>query len=60
MAALLTIKDFCDEYCISRSTAYRLRESGDVPHIHIGRAVRIRSEDAQRWYESLSGSNAND
>lgn len=60
MAALLTIKDFCDEYCISRSTAYRLRESGDVPHIHIGRAVRIRREDAEHWYETLCGSNAND
>ena len=60
MAALLTIKTFCDEYCISRSTAYRLRESGDVPHIHIGRAVRIRREDAERWYNSLCESQAND
>lgn len=60
MAALLTIKGFCDEYCISRSTAYRLRDSGDVPHVRIGRAVRIRCADAERWYQSLDGSAAND
>jgi len=54
MAALLTIKDFTGEYSLSRSTAYRLRDSGDVPHVHVGRAVRIRREDAERWYASLS------
>ena len=60
MAKLLTINDFCEEYSVSRSTAYRLRDSGDVPHINIGRATRIRSEDAQRWYESLVDQSAND
>lgn len=60
MAALLTIQNFCDTYNVSRSTAYRLRDSGDVPHVHIGRAVRIRREDAERWYESLFEKTAND
>lgn len=53
MAALLTIRAFCEEYGLSRSTAYRLHHRGEVPHVHIGRAVRIRREDAERWYESL-------
>lgn len=53
MAALITIRYFCDEYGISRSTAYRLRDRGEVPHVKIGRAVRIRREDAERWYKSL-------
>ena len=60
MPALMMIKDFCREYNVSRSTAYRLRDSGDIPHIKIGRATRIRRDDAQRWYESLPESNAND
>ena len=60
MAALLTLGSFCNEYCISRSTAYRLRDSGDVPHVKIGRAVRIRREDAERWYTSLCEDTAND
>lgn len=59
MPALLTIKAFCREYCVSRSTAYRLRDSGAVPHVHIGRAARIRREDAERWFASL-GQAAND
>lgn len=58
--ALLTIKVFCDEYSVSRSTAYRLRDSGDVPHVKIGRATRIRREDAECWYESLRENAAND
>ena len=60
MAALLTVKGFCQEYEVSRSTVYRLRDSGDVPHVKIGRATRIRSEDAQRWFASLSEHTAND
>lgn len=60
MAALITINFFCEEYGVSRSTAYRLRDSGAVPHVHIGRAVRIRREDAERWYQSLSDDAAND
>ncbi len=60
MPALITIKYFCAEYGVSRSTAYRLRDSGAVPHVKIGRAVRIRREDAERWYESLRDDTAND
>lgn len=59
MAALITVNQFCDEYSISRSTAYRLRDSGSVPHVKIGRATRIRREDAERWYDGLFES-AND
>lgn len=57
MATLMKINEFCDEYCVSRSTAYRLRDRGDLPHVRIGRAVRIRREDAERWYNSLIASN---
>lgn len=60
MPALITIQYFCGEYNVSRSTCYRLRDSGDVPHVHIGRAVRIRREDAERWYNSLFENSAND
>lgn len=60
MASLLTIQNFCEEYNVSRSTVYRLRDSGEVPHVHIGRTVRIRREDAVRWYQSLFDDAAND
>jgi excisionase family DNA binding protein len=60
MASLIKISDFCEEYSVSRSTAYRLRDSGAVPHVKIGRAVRIRREDAEAWYQSLVDDAAND
>lgn len=60
MAALITIKNFCDEYGLSRSTVYRLRDRGEVPHVKIGRSTRIRRVDAERWYQSLAESAAND
>jgi excisionase family DNA binding protein len=60
MSSLFTLRGFCREYEVSRSTAYRLRDQGAVPHVKIGRATRIRREDAQRWYESLINDADND
>jgi len=51
---------FCDHYNVSRSTAYRLNERGELPFVHIGRSVRIRREDAEAWYASLTSEAAND
>ena len=51
---------FCDYYNVSRSTAYRLHERGELPLVYIGRAVRIRREDAEAWYASLTSEAAND
>jgi excisionase family DNA binding protein len=60
MPALITVSYFCENYGVSRSTCYRLRDRGEVPHVRIGRAVRIRREDAGRWYVSLRDDAAND
>ncbi len=60
MAALITIDQFKNEYNISRSTVYRLRDRGEIRFVHIGRSVRIRREDVESWYQSLLGEPAND
>ena len=60
MPALFTIMHFCDHYNVSRSTAYRLNERGELPFVHIGRSVRIRREDDEAWYASLTSEAAND
>jgi excisionase family DNA binding protein len=60
MSALITISDFRRIYCVSRSTVYRLREAGDIKFVHIGRAVRIRREEAEKWFASLPSDPAND
>ena len=57
---LLTIRDFQNEFRVSRSTVYRLAERGEITFVHVGRAVRIRREEADRWYASLTFEGAND
>ena len=59
-SALLTIAEFQHHFNVSRSTIYRLRDRNELPFVHIGRAVRIRREDAERWYETLFVDHAND
>tara|TARA_B100000678_G_scaffold290613_1_gene303995 strand:- start:7068 stop:7268 length:201 start_codon:yes stop_codon:yes gene_type:complete len=52
---LITIEQFCERYAVSRSTLYRLVESDDISLIKIGRASRIRLEEAERWARGLPG-----
>ena len=53
MKALLTIADFTSAYGVSRATVYRLVEKGDLNFVHIGRAVRLRTEEVEIWYRNL-------
>ena len=50
----MTIAEFCAEYRISRTTAYRLITAGLIPVMKVGRASRIRATDAQNWAASLA------
>lgn len=59
MPALMTIRNFCDEYNLSRSTAYRLKDRGDIDFVHVGRAVRIRRDVAEAWFANLTAANCN-
>jgi excisionase family DNA binding protein len=54
MKALITLGEFTATYGVSRSTAYRLAGRGQFSFVHIGRAVRLRTEEVERWYASLS------
>ncbi len=53
MRALITIGEFQDTYGLSRSTVYRLAERGCITFLKVGRATRIRCEDAEQWFASL-------
>ncbi|MEP2990613.1 MAG: helix-turn-helix domain-containing protein [Parasphingorhabdus sp.] len=57
---LITIAEFCKIYRVSRSTFYRLVSGGDITIIKIGGATRIKVEDANSWFESLSADNDNE
>jgi excisionase family DNA binding protein len=46
---LLTIEDVMKRLRVSRSMAYKLTESGALRSIRIGRSVRVRPADLDRF-----------
>lgn len=54
MKKLLTITEFIDRYGVSRSTVYRLFDTGTIKPIKIGRSTRIKIEDAESWVDALT------
>lgn len=54
MKALISITEFQQTFGVSRSTVYRLVERGELEFVRIGRAVRIRRDEAEAWCSSLS------
>jgi excisionase family DNA binding protein len=49
---LLNAQDVAEALSIGLSTVYLLLERGELPSIRIGRSVRIRSEDLEKFVES--------
>jgi excisionase family DNA binding protein len=50
---LLSIPDFCREFRLSRSFAYRLLRDRTLTAVKVGRLTRIRREDAEAWVAAL-------
>jgi excisionase family DNA binding protein len=48
---LLKINDVASTLNISRSLAYFIVETGELPAVRIGRSVRIKSEDLRAFIE---------
>ncbi len=49
---LLIAQDVAAALNMGLSTVYQLVERGELPSIRIGRSVRIRSEDLEKFVES--------
>lgn len=49
---LLTFEDLTEVLSVSRRTAIRLRDNGSIPAVKIGRSVRFRLSDVERFIES--------
>jgi len=55
----LTIKEFCEEYKVSRRHLYRLWTAKKGPKKkHSGNRVIISEKDAEDWYEALPNERA--
>jgi excisionase family DNA binding protein len=53
MQNLMSIREFQERFSVSRSTVYRLKQRGEFPFVKVGAAVRIRTDDAESWFERL-------
>jgi excisionase family DNA binding protein len=51
---LLSLRDFCREFKLSRSYAYRMLRDGTLRGVKVGRLTRIRREDAECWAAALT------
>lgn len=40
---------------LGRSTIFKILASGEIPTVRVGRAVRIRRIDLERWIEQRAG-----
>lgn len=51
MTALLRARDVAERLSISASAVYRLAETGELPCVRIGGAVRFEQADVDRYIE---------
>jgi excisionase family DNA binding protein len=45
----LTVADLCELLGISRTLAYQLVAEHTIPAVRIGRAIRVRRADVEKW-----------
>jgi excisionase family DNA binding protein len=56
---LLRVEEVAEILQVSRAFGYQLVQRGEIPGVHLGRAVRVRREDLQRYIEANVRSSGN-
>ena len=51
LGPILTVPETAEYLKLSKSKVYYLVQRNQIPHIKIGKNVRIRREDLQKWLE---------
>ena len=49
---LYTVPEIRAMLKIGKSRAYQLVQSGEIPHVRIGKLLRVRADDLERYLES--------
>lgn len=47
--AYLTVAELSEELSISSRTAYYLISTGDIPHVRVGRSIRVYRATLEEW-----------
>ncbi len=48
---ILTIRETAEYLKLSKSKVYLMVQQGEIPHLKMGKSVRIRMSDLQEWLE---------
>ena len=59
MEKLLTVDELAQVLLVKKSTIYQWRHLGLIPYIKVGRFVRFREKDIQKWLSSRAVKPAN-
>lgn len=51
MEEIFTIPEVARYLKLSKSKVYYMVQNGEIPHLRIGRNVRIRGDDLNKWIE---------
>ena len=49
---LYTVAEVQEMLKIGKSRAYQLVQSGEIPHVRIGKLLRVPADDLERYLES--------
>ena len=52
---LYTVAEVQEILRIGKSRAYHLVQSGEIPHVRIGKLLRVRADDLERYLEFRKG-----
>ena len=54
LESVLTVPETAQYLKLSKSKVYLLVQRGEIPHIKIGKNIRIRVKDLKKWLEVKS------
>lgn len=55
MTDFLTVDEIAERWRVSKMTVYRLVKSNDLPHILVGRSIRIRRDVVEQYENRPNG-----
>jgi excisionase family DNA binding protein len=50
---LYRVDEVCQATALSRADAYRRINSGEIPHVRIGRSIRVTAVGLNQWLREL-------